>query len=122
MIKPIRIATRGSTLPLAQAQGIFARCQAAFPDRAFELVVLRTTGDNMQSGSLSAGDLPKRLFTKELEVALLEQQADLAVHSLKDLPTELPAGLKLGAVTERADVRDVLVYRHIEFLAQAPGG
>jgi hydroxymethylbilane synthase len=55
--------------------------------------------------------LPKGLFTKELEVALLEQRADLAVHSLKDLPTELPAGLMLGAVGKRADVRDVLIYR-----------
>ncbi len=74
----------------------------------------------MQTASLSSGDLPKGLFTKELEVALLEGQADLAVHSLKDLPTDLPAGLTLGAVTERADVRDVLVFRHIEHLAQAP--
>ena len=56
--------------------------------------------------------LPKGLFTKELEVALLNGQADLAVHSLKDLPTELPAGLILGAVGKRADVRDVLIYRH----------
>ncbi len=120
MSDPIRIATRGSALALAQANGILARCRAAFPEQRFELLVLKTTGDKMQSASLSAGDLPKGLFTKELEVALLERHADLAVHSLKDLPTDLPAGLKLGAVTERADVRDVLVFRHIEHLAQAP--
>lgn len=120
--KVTRIATRGSALALAQAEGILAQCRAAFPDQRFELVVLKTTGDKMQAASLASGDLPKGLFTKELEVALLEGQADLAVHSLKDLPTELPAGLKLGAVTERADVRDVLVYRHIEHLSQAPGG
>src|SRR6185503_4770717 len=59
------------------------------------------------------------LFTKELEVALLKHQADLAVHSLKDLPTELPGGLKLGAVGKRADVRDVLIYRDVEFLKAA---
>ena len=60
--------------------------------------------------------LPKGLFTKELEVALLKHHADLAVHSLKDLPTELPAGLTLGAVSRRADVRDVLIYRDAEYL------
>jgi hydroxymethylbilane synthase len=122
MSNPIRIATRGSALALAQAHEIEARCRTVFPDESFELVVLKTTGDKLQSASLSSGDLPKGLFTKELEVALLEGQADLAVHSLKDLPTELPDGLKLGAVTERADVRDVLIYRHIEHVAQAPGG
>jgi len=63
--------------------------------------------------------LPKGLFTKELEVALVKQRADLAVHSLKDLPTELPAGLKLGAVGKRADVRDVLIYRDAEYLKTA---
>jgi hydroxymethylbilane synthase len=67
----------------------------------------------MQTASLAQEGkvLPKGLFTKELEAALLEHKADLAVHSLKDLPTELPTGLKLGAVTNREDVRDVLVYR-----------
>ena len=55
--------------------------------------------------------MPKGLFTKELEVALLKHRADLAVHSLKDLPTDLPDGLVLGAVGKRADVRDVLIYR-----------
>jgi hydroxymethylbilane synthase len=122
MSEPIRIATRGSALALAQANQILAQCQAAFPAEQFELLVVKTTGDKLQTASLSGGALPKGLFTKELEVALLEQRADFAVHSLKDLPTELPAGLRLGAVTERADVRDVLIYRHIEFLAQAPGG
>jgi hydroxymethylbilane synthase len=63
--------------------------------------------------------LPKGLFTKELEVALLKHRADLAVHSLKDLPTELPAGLMLGAVGKRADVRDVLIYRDAEYLKKA---
>jgi porphobilinogen deaminase len=122
MTETIRIATRGSALALAQARMILARCQAAFPGRAFEVVIIKTTGDKMQTASLSSGDLPKGLFTKELEVALLDGQADIAVHSLKDLPTELPDGLVLGAVTERADVRDVLVYRHIEHLSRAPEG
>jgi hydroxymethylbilane synthase len=77
------------------------------------LKIIKTTGDKLQTASLAqeSKTLPKGLFTKELEVALLNHEADLAVHSLKDLPTELPAGLKLGAVGKRADVRDVLIYR-----------
>ena len=71
----------------------------------------------MQTASLAEGEVCRRvLFTKELEVALVKGQADLAVHSLKDLPTELPAGLILAATPKRADVRDVLIYRDAEFL------
>jgi hydroxymethylbilane synthase len=111
--EPIRIATRGSALALAQAHRVCDRCRALFQDLQFEITIIKTTGDKLQSASLSqpAPGLPKGLFTKELEIALLEQQADLAVHSLKDLPTTLPPGLCLGAVPERADVRDVLVLR-----------
>jgi hydroxymethylbilane synthase len=109
----IRIATRGSDLALAQARRVLAECEAGFPDLGFEIRVIRTTGDRLQKASLrnpSVG-LPKGLFTKELEVALERGDADLAVHSLKDLPTELPEGLRLGAVLPRADARDVLVGR-----------
>src|SRR5450432_2356535 len=111
--KPIVIATRGSALALAQANLIAEQCRKAFPRLRFELNIIKTTGDKLQTASLAkeGESLPKGLFTKELEVALLEGQADFAVHSLKDLPTELPAGLKLGAVGKRADVRDVLIYR-----------
>src|SRR5271154_3826458 len=110
---PILIATRGSALALAQANLIAARCRAAFPQLRFELKIIKTTGDKLQTASLTkAGEtLPKGLFTKELEVALLAREADLAVHSLKDLPTDLPAGLKLAATPCREDVRDVLIYR-----------
>lgn len=111
MSKPIRIATRGSALALAQAQIVIECCRAAFPERAFELKVIKTTGDKLQTASLADANLPKGLFTKELEVALATGEADLAVHSLKDLPTELPAGLEIGAVLEREDVRDVLLCR-----------
>jgi hydroxymethylbilane synthase len=109
----IFIATRGSALALAQANSVLAQCRAAFPKLSFALKIIKTTGDKLQTASLAqeGGSLPKGLFTKELEVALLGRQADLAVHSLKDLPTELPAGLTLGAVGQRADVRDVLLYR-----------
>lgn len=111
--RPIILATRGSALALAQANMVLAQCREAFPDLRFEIQIIKTTGDKKLTASMAQPDpsLPKGLFTKELEVALLNGEADLAVHSLKDLPTELPAGLILGAVGVRADVRDVLIYR-----------
>jgi hydroxymethylbilane synthase len=112
--KPILIATRGSALALAQANQVLAQCREKFPKLAFELKIVKTTGDKFLSASMANPDasLPKGLFTKELEIALLKRRADLAVHSLKDLPTDLPEGLKLGAVAgKRADVRDVLIYK-----------
>jgi hydroxymethylbilane synthase len=117
--RPIFLATRGSALALTQTNIVLAECRAAFPDLEFEVKVIKTTGDKLQT---APPDLPgmagtKGLFTKELEVALLKGEADLAVHSLKDLPTELPEGLDLRAVLPRADVRDVLIY-----LASAPEG
>lgn len=116
--RPIIIATRGSALALAQANNVLAQCRTSFPRLRFELKIIKTTGDKLQTASLAkeGESLPKGLFTKELEVALLKHQADLAVHSLKDLPTELPAGLTLGAVGKRADVRDVFIYRDSDYL------
>ena len=110
--KPIIICTRGSELALAQANLIAMQCRAAFPKLQFELKIIKTTGDKLQKASMAKTDpsLPKGLFTKELEVALIKGQADLAVHSLKDLPTDLPAGLMLAATPEREDVRDCLLY------------
>jgi len=127
--KAILIATRGSELALAQANQVLAQCRKTFPKLVFELKILKTSGDKFLTASLSNPDpsLPKGLFTKELEIALLKGRADLAVHSLKDLPTELPEGLKLGAVAgPRADVRDVLIYKKPLApglkLAQLPSG
>jgi porphobilinogen deaminase len=116
--RPIIIATRGSALALAQANLIAAQCREAFPRLRFELKIIKTTGDKMQTASMAkkGETLPKGLFTKELEVALVKGHADLAVHSLKDLPTDLPAGLVLAATPKRADVRDVLIYRDVEFI------
>ena len=110
---PIIISTRGSALALAQAKMIFDQCRAAFPRLTFEIKIIKTTGDTQQAASLGqAGKkLPKGLFTKELEVALIRRKADIAVHSLKDLPTELPSGLTLGAVGKREDPCDVLIYK-----------
>jgi hydroxymethylbilane synthase len=115
---PVLLATRGSALALAQANAVLESCRRNFPTLAFQLKIIKTSGDKLQSASLSRLDssLPRGLFTKELEDALLRRGADLAVHSLKDLPTDLPAGLKLGAVAgARADVRDVLIYRQSKF-------
>lgn len=111
--QPILLATRGSPLALAQANTVLALLRAAFPNRAFDLRLIKTTGDKLQKASMAnpAASLPKGLFTKELEIALLAGEATLAVHSLKDLPTELPGGLELGAVLPRADARDVMVFR-----------
>jgi len=116
--KPIVICTRGSALALAQSNLIAAMCRAAFPRLRFELKIIKTTGDKLQKASMAKTDpsLPKGLFTKELEVALVKGHADLAVHSLKDLPTDLPPGLILAATPKREDVRDVLIYRDAAFL------
>ena len=107
----IYLATRGSALALTQTNMMLAQCRAAFPELRFEIKIIKTTGDKLQVASLVDAKLPKGLFTKELETALLNKDAQIAVHSLKDLPTELPKGLKLGAVSQRADPRDVLIYR-----------
>ena len=116
--KPIVICTRGSALALAQSNLIAALCRAAFPKLRFELKIIKTTGDKLQKASMAKTDpsLPKGLFTKELEVALVKGHADLAVHSLKDLPTDLPPGLILAATPKREDVRDVLIYRDAAYL------
>ena len=115
----IRIATRGSALALAQANIVLDLCRRLVPQQAAEIKIIKTTGDKLQTASLADSNLPKGLFTKELEVALLDDEADLAVHSLKDLPTELPSGLALGAVLAREDVRDVLICRKDAAFARA---
>jgi hydroxymethylbilane synthase len=104
----LRIASRGSELALWQSRAVQAALRAADPALEVEIDVIKTTGDIIQDVPLAKiGD--KGLFTKELDTALLSGAADLAVHSLKDVPTRLPDGLVLAAVTERADPRDVLL-------------
>ena len=113
MSRPVYIATRGSALALAQSNLVRAQCEKNFPHENFELKVIKTTGDKQQTINLTNANqsVTKGLFTKELEVALLNGEADFAVHSLKDLPTDLPEGLYLSSVCEREDVRDALIYR-----------
>jgi len=106
--KTIRIATRGSKLALYQAYKVKDELEKKNPDLNIEVEIIKTKGDIILDVALSKiGD--KGLFTKELEVSLLNKETDLAVHSLKDLPTSFVSGLKLGGVLERAETRDALV-------------
>jgi hydroxymethylbilane synthase len=107
-MKEIRIGTRGSRLALVQSGQVLAALQKSFPEHRFELVPIKTTGDNILDVSLSKiGD--KGLFTKEIEKELLAGSIDMAVHSMKDMPTQLPEGLRIGAATERLNPRDALI-------------
>ncbi|MBI5020469.1 MAG: hydroxymethylbilane synthase [Ignavibacteriales bacterium] len=104
----LRIGTRGSQLALWQADWVKGELQKLYPSITIELEIIKTTGDKILDSPLSKiGD--KGLFTKEIENALLDKRVDLAVHSLKDLPTSLPAGLMIGAIPKREDVRDVFI-------------
>jgi hydroxymethylbilane synthase len=108
MNKTIIIGTRGSQLALYQAKKVKATLENIFPELQVELKIIKTKGDKILDVALSKiGD--KGLFTKEIENELIDGTVDLAVHSLKDLPTKLPDGLKLGAVLERGEYRDALV-------------
>lgn len=116
-----RIGTRGSDLALTQTRDVARLIQTRFPDVRVDVCVIRTTGDRVLDAPLaSIGG--KGLFTKELEDALLRQEVDLAVHSLKDLPTRMPDGLALAAVVEREDPRDALVATPGLRLATLPAG
>jgi len=105
---PLRIATRKSQLALWQAEHVAALLRSAHPELQIELVPLLTQGDRIQDRSLAAIG-GKGLFIKELEIALENLRADIAVHSMKDVPAELPHGLIIGAVLTRADPLDALV-------------
>ena len=119
----LRIGTRGSPLALAQAGQVRDRLAAAHglaPER-IALMVIRTSGDIIQDRPLAeAGG--KGLFTKEIEEALVAGAIDLAVHSAKDLPTVLPAGLAITAVLAREDARDVFISRKAKTLRDLPAG
>ncbi len=106
--KIVRIGTRKSNLAMVQTHWVRDELQKQFPDHQFEIEAMSTQGDKILDVALSKiGD--KGLFTKELELGLLNQEVDLAVHSLKDLPTQLPEGLRLGCVTSRENPADALV-------------
>ncbi len=106
--RPIRIGSRKSQLALVQTYWVQETLQKHFPDRSFEVHTMSTQGDKILDVALAKiGD--KGLFTKELELGMLNQETDFAVHSLKDLPTNLPEGLMLGCITERENPADALV-------------
>jgi hydroxymethylbilane synthase len=118
---PLRIATRKSQLALWQAEHVAALLRRAHGGLEVELVPMLTQGDRIQDRSLAAIG-GKGLFIRELEVALQEQRADIAVHSMKDLPGDLPEGLIIAAVLERADARDALLTAKATQLADLPRG
>jgi hydroxymethylbilane synthase len=106
--RTVRIASRKSQLALVQTHWVQGELQKHFPDITFEVQTMSTQGDNILDVALAKiGD--KGLFTKELELGMLDRSSDIAVHSLKDLPTRLPQGLMLGCVSEREDPADALV-------------
>jgi hydroxymethylbilane synthase len=118
---PVKVGTRGSPLALAQTQQVVRRLQELHPSLRFVVVPIKTTGDRLESAAaLRMGG--KGLFVKEIERALLKRQISMAVHSMKDLPSELPEGLAIGAVPERADASDVFIGRNGEPIEKlAPG-
>jgi len=122
-MKPIIIGSRGSPLALAQTRQVVAELKRAWPGRNFEIHIIKTEGDRLgekaDAGNVKLG---KGLFTAELERALLSREIDLAVHSLKDLPTSSPEGLMLAAIPKRADARDVLITREGDSAPEMPEG
>ena len=120
---PLRIGTRGSPLALAQAQETRARLMAAFdlPQGAFDIQVIKTTGDRVQDRPLKELG-GKGLFTREIEEALAMGSIDIAVHSMKDMPTLQPDGLVIGSYLPREDVRDAFVSPGVASMAALPTG
>lgn len=117
----LRIGTRGSLLALTQSEFIKRSLEALWPDLTVELKIIKTTGDRIQDVPLAKVG-GKGLFVKEIEDALLTGEVDLAVHSMKDVPAELPQGLEIGVAPEREDPRDVLISRRGRILADLPEG
>ena len=120
-MKTLRIATRQSALALWQAEHVAARLRALHAQLSVELVPMTTRGDQVLDRPLAAIG-GKGLFLKELEVAMLERRADIAVHSFKDVPMELEPGFAIGAVLERADAADGFISNTCAQLEQLPHG
>ncbi len=117
----IRIATRSSPLALWQAEEVARRLMLLHPGLNVLLVQMKTQGDKLLDAPLSkAGG--KGLFVKELEVGILEGRADIAVHSMKDVPVDFPEGLELQVIMQRGDPRDAFVSNHYDSLAAMPAG
>jgi hydroxymethylbilane synthase len=117
----IRIATRQSPLALWQAEFVKAKLETTYPGLQIELLPMTTRGDKVLDSPLAKIG-GKGLFIKELEVAMLEGKADIAVHSMKDVPMEFPEGLGLSVICEREDFRDAFVSEHYQSFAELPEG
>ena len=120
-MKAIRIGTRSSKLAMAQTAWVQKKLAEKYPDARIETILIKTSGDRFVEASLKAIG-GKGIFTKEIEEALLRNEIDIAVHSMKDLPTELAAGLVIAAVPSREDPRDVLVSAGAENLSKLSAG
>ncbi|NNJ99800.1 MAG: hydroxymethylbilane synthase [Desulfatitalea sp.] len=121
MPRTLRIGTRGSQLALWQARWVQSAIQTHWPQIHVELSIIKTTGDKIIDRPLSQVG-GKGLFVKEIEEALLAERVDLAVHSMKDMPAEIPAGLAVGAVPARENPQDALVSDHYGALDELPQG
>mgnify|MGYP001098176211 FL=1 len=117
--KELRIGTRGSQLALYQANWVKERLVQTHPPLKVTLITIKTTGDKIQDAPLAKIG-GKGLFVKEIEEALIQKRIDLAVHSIKDVPTELPDDLHLSAITKREDPRDVLISKDGTLLKDLP--
>ncbi len=120
-MRKLLVGSRGSDLALTQARGILNELRACIPELHVEIEIIRTQGDIVTDVPLSKiGD--RGLFIKEIEAALLEERIDFAVHSMKDVPSEIPSGLTLAATTERLEPHDVLITRNGGNLEDLPPG
>lgn len=123
-MRTVTVGTRGSTLALAQTRWVVARLKEEWPDTDFRIQTISTKGDQSRDalGTMARqGD--KGFWVKEIEDALLQNRIDIAVHSLKDLPTEQPEGLEVSSIPKRVDARDVLVGKEgMKQLASLPAG
>jgi hydroxymethylbilane synthase len=119
--KELRIGTRGSQLALFQANWVKEKLAQAHPHLKVTLIKIKTTGDKIQDAPLAKIG-GKGLFVKEIEEALIQKRIDLAVHSIKDVPTELPEGLYLSVITKREDPRDVFISKDGIRLKDLPRG
>ncbi len=121
MSRTITIGTRGSELALWQTNWVHKHLSDTFPDLDIRIEIIKTKGDKILDVPLAKiGD--KALFTKELDIAMLKDEIDIAVHSLKDLPTRLPGGICLAAITERWDVRDAFISKRYSKWSDLPKG
>lgn len=121
LLTELRIATRSSPLALWQAEEVARQLHAIYPELQVSLVEMKTRGDKLLDAPLAKVG-GKGLFVKELEEGILAGKADIAVHSMKDVPVAFPPGLELAVIMQRGDPRDAFVSNHHESLAQMPAG